>query len=638
MNSFRNRPLDDEFLRIRIVLVCMLLALTVLGSRLWYLQVAHGHRFEKDQTRQSVRRVRIPGVRGRIFDRHDVCLADNRPSYCIAAYLEELRQPGNWSKTIDRVEKLIADLGGEIGLDPVVTRADIQLHIRKRLPLPFVLWRDVDEATLARFVETASGYPGVDIYTEAVRSYPLHGLAAHVIGYVGRADLSQEDADEPYHYYLPDMTGRAGVEKSLDPHLRGDAGGRLMRIDVSGYRRHDVGQREPRPGADVRLALDARIQRIAEEALGDTAGSAVVLDPTNGDILAMVSSPAYDLNAFIPSITRQTWKALQEDPLHPLLNRAISGAYAPGSTFKVVTALAGLEAGSTDPRDSYVCPGYFRLGSAVFRCWFHAGHGTVSLHEALQRSCNVYFFHVGLKCGDEPIARIATDLGLGRKTGIELEGERAGLVPDSRWKKLFLDDAWRDGDTCNVSIGQGALAVTPLQLALMTSTIANGGTLYRPRLVKAVREGDGDAFAEQPVSAMARMPWKPEHLRQVREGMRDVVMTPQGTGKSAAVPGISVAGKTGTAEFGRKEDRRRHAWMIAFAPYDAPRYAVALLVDEGVSGGETAAPRMGHLLRGIFAPEDERGDGVVGHWSDGNEPAFHYSSTPIRLGDGGGPG
>ena len=599
--GFRSKPLDDEFLRVRIVFLLMLLGLCLLGAGMWRIQVAHGERYENKQAMQSIRRVRTPGVRGRLFDRNEKCLADNRPSYCVAVYLEELRRPGAWSKTIDRVEELIAALSVELNLPPTITRKDIQAHIRKRLPLPLVLWRDIDEERLARLSESESKFSGVDIYPEAVRFYPENRLACHLLGYIGRADISQEDNDEePYDYYLPEMTGRSGVEKSLDTYLRGEAGGRLVRIDVSGYRRDDVGQRDPRPGSDIRLALDAGIQRMAEDALGDVAGAVVVLDPGNGDVLALASSPGYDPNKFIPFITTENWTQLNENPMKPLINRAVTGLYPPGSTFKPITAMAALENGKARPGETHDCPGHFQLGSTVFRCWFHAGHGVLDLRGALQHSCNVYFFNMGLACGHEAIAHMAAALGLGRKSDIELDYERAGLVPDERWKRMTFNDGWRDGDTCNMSIGQGALQVTPLQMAVVTAAIANGGLVYRPRLVLGVRDPGQETFIERPAEVVNDMHWAPENIRAVREGMRAVVMTPNGTGRAIQVPGVTVAGKTGTAEFGRKDERKRHAWMIAFAPYEAPRYAVVMLVDEGISGSETAAPRMRRLMHGLF--------------------------------------
>ena len=607
--SMHDNPLDDEFLRIRVVLVVMLFALFMLGAFLWRIQVARSHRYEKDLTKQSVRRVRVPGTRGRIFDRNGVCMADNRPSYSVALYLEELRQPGKWSHTIDRVEQLVQQLGRTLALEPKITREDIRAHIQKRLPLPLLAWGNIDDQAMGRLAEQGETMPGVDIYAEPARSYPLGTLACHVLGYVGRADTVQ-DGDEPYHFYLPEMAGRSGLEKSLDESLRGEAGGRLVRVDVSGYRRNDIGQREPRAGEDLMLTLDTRIQRIAEDALGDIAGSVVILDPRNGDVLAMASKPGFDPNRFVPAIQSEDWAVLTGDERKPLMNRAVAGSYAPGSTFKPVTAMAGLESGKCDPRQHYDCPGFFALGSHIFRCWYHSGHGSVEMRKALEKSCNVFFFHTALTCGPDYISHMAVAMGLGQKTGIELDYETAGLVPDGGWKRRVYNDAWRDGDTCNFAIGQGALSVTPLQMAVLTSVLANSGTLFRPRLILGTRAAGQDQFELKAPVVMNQMNWTPSHIDLVRKGMHDVVMSDTGTGRHAAPGGLEFAGKTGTAEFGPKDARLRHAWMIVFAPFNQPRYAITMLVDEGVSGGETVAPRMRQLLGGLIALENPtRGQG-----------------------------
>lgn len=604
----RGNPWDDEFLRVRLVLAVMLLMMVFLGGWLWHIQVTRGPRYEEDQNKQSMRRVRLPGVRGRLYDREGRVVADNQPSYTISIYLEELRQPGPWDRTIDRVESLISDLDRILGVPSSLTRQDIKNHIRRRLPLPLIAWRDLDERAMARFAEQAGRIPGVDIQAESTRFYPFHKLAGQTVGYVGRADIEQ-DEEEPYHYYLPEVTGRSGLEKSLDDYLRGEAGGRLLRVDVTGYRRYDFKQREPKPGQDVMLTIDMRAQELAEKVLGNDPGAVAVLDPRNGDVLALASNPGFDPNDFIPGISSARWRELNEDPHTPLLNRAVAGGYAPGSTFKVVTALAGLESGRCNPNDVYNCPGYFQLGRATFRCWYHPGHGAVTLRRAIEQSCNVYLFHVGLAAGPERIYEMARRMGLGAKTGVDLDFEIAGLVPNEAWKRSEMHDGWRDGDTCNMSIGQGALVATPLQMAQVAGLVANGGRMYRPRLVRGVRDfGDG-TFVMQPPELEREMHWDPADIDLVRQGMRDVVNGERGTARRVALPGITVAGKTGTAEFGRKEDRKRHAWMIAFAPFEAPRYAVALLVDEGLSGGETAAPRVRELLQGLFAPASAEGRG-----------------------------
>ena len=600
--------LDDEFLRVRLLMAGLLVALLFLGGWLWHIQVHRGASFEQDQLKQSVRRVRLPGVRGRMFDRKDNCVADNEASYNIVIYLEELRKPGKWDRTIEHVLAQLEELGAIMGQPSELDRDKLRAHIRRSLPLPLVAWRAISPTMLARFAEQAGRTPGVDIQVDHGRLYPFGSRACHTLGYVGRAEIEQDEA-EPYHYYLPEMAGRSGLEKSLDESLRGEAGGRLLRVDATGFRRYDSGQREPKAGADVKLTLDMRIQALAEDALGTNAGSVVVLDPRNGDVLALASRPGFDPNDFVPAISRDLWRSLNEDEGIPLMNRAVAGGYPPGSTFKPVTILAGLESGKSHPSDVYSCPGYFQLGRATFRCWNHSGHGSINMQQSLEQSCNVYMFHVGLAVGVDAIAEQARSFGLGRKTGIELDYELAGNVPDPAWKRRTQNDGWRDGDTCNMSIGQGALVVTPLQMASLTATLANGGKVYRPRLVSGWRNTGEHAFSGQPPELVHEMGWKPAHIAVVRAGMRDVVNAPWGTAKKVALPNVVVAGKTGTAEFGRKDERKRHAWMIAFAPFDEPRYAVTVLVDEGVSGGQTAAPVMRSVMNGLFPIEPAEGQG-----------------------------
>ncbi len=605
MSTLRSNPLADAQFRVHMVLAMMLLALLVLGGWFWNIQVRRGPRYADDQERQSVRRVRLPGVRGSLVDRHGVVLADNRPSYNIVLYLEELRQPGPWAKTVAHVQGLLQRLEAVLGAPPALTEDDIRAHIRRSLPLPLVAWRDVDDVLMARFAEQAHGLKGVDIQFDSVRRYPLGERACHAAGYVGRAEIEQDEED-PYHYYLPEMTGRAGLEKTQDALLRGRAGGQLLRVDVTGYRRYEANRLEAERGSDVQLALDMDIQRMAEEALGDVPGAVVVLDPRNGDVLALASRPGFDPNGFVPAIPATLWKALRDDPHTPMFNRAAGGGYAPGSIFKPVTALAALGSGRAHAGDVHTCPGYFQLGRSTFRCWYHSGHGPLAMRQAVERSCNVYFFHAALAMGHESLAAEARALGLGSRTGIELDYETAGLVPDDVWKRRAVRDAWREGDTCNVAIGQGALVVSPLQMAVVTAALANGGKVWRPRLVTGVRGPGEERFRALEPDLVRTMPWRRVDLDVVRLGMRDVVQGAMGTARRVAIPGVEIAGKTGTAEFGRKDERKRHAWMIAFAPFEAPRYAAVMLVDEGISGGETAAPRMKLLLQGLLAQGLER--------------------------------
>jgi penicillin-binding protein 2 len=592
--------LDQELMRIRVALLVMVGALVFLGAVLWRVQVFSTSDYRDSLDRQSIRRVRLPAARGAILERNGVCLAQNRPSYNIAIYVEELRQPGKMSNTVDEVERVIRKVGGIIGTKPQVARDDILMHIKKRLPLPFLAWRDIDQKILARWCESHVALPGVDIYIEPVRSYPMGPLAAHVLGYVGRADPANDsEEEESYHYYLPEMEGCYGVEKTFNGMLSGEAGGEAIRVDASGFKHEGMKGKEAIPGQDVVLTMDFRIQRLVEEALGEDRGAAVVVDPRNGDVLAMASSPTFDPNRFGAGMSREEWMELNDNENRPMLNRAIQGIYPPGSTFKPIVVLAALEGGTATADVRFNCPGYFQLGAVRFHCWQkEGGHGTIAMRKGIEQSCNAYFCQLGLQCGHERIVQMARALGLGARTGIDLGAESglesAGIVPDHAWKRKYLHDGWRPGDTCNLSIGQGALAVTPLQMAVVTMAIANGGNVYRPRLL--LTAGDKGILVR-------KLRWAEPSLRVVREGMRDVVQAETGTGKRAQIPGVEMAGKTGTAEFGLKVERKKYTWMTVFAPIENPRYVVAMVIEEGVSGGFTVAPRIGKLMAGVFRLE-----------------------------------
>lgn len=587
----------DRFYTPRIILLTggMLLAFFVLAVSLWRLQVADVSQFENRQQIQSLRRVRLPGVRGKIYDRNGLCLADNRPVYSIALFLEDVRRAGPWSRTIDGAMEVIGKVSTVTGLKPVMDRDGIWKHIRLRLPLPLVLWNDIGPQTMARLAELGHDIPGVDVYTQATRVYPYSPYTSHLLGYVGRTDPETLSDDEDYSYYLPEMSGRAGLEKLFDPFLRGEAGGMLVQIDVSGYRHGELAHKQPKSGGDLQLTLDMEVQMLAHKALGNHTGAVVVLDPNNGDVLAMFSAPGFDANRFVPYITSRDWKMLSEDPEKPLLNRAVAGVYPPGSTFK---PLVGLAAATLDPAAAhrvYDSPSVFHIGARTVHT---TGHGEVDMREALKYSANVYFFKTALACGPEPILDAANAIGLGQKTGVEVDFEQGGVVPDAAWQQKN-QTGWSDGDTCNLAIGQGYLGVTPIQLAMMTATIANGGYLYRPRLVQAYREADAVSYTPNPGHRIGKMNWSDAALFTVRSGMHDVIMAEDGTGKRAAVEGFDFAGKTGTAEYGVKGEGNKHTWMIAFAPFDNPQYAVAMLVEDGDSGGQTVGPCMKILMEGL---------------------------------------
>ena len=605
--------LDRELIRVRIVLLGLLGAFVLLGAALWRIQVLHTSKYRSSLDRQSMRRVRLPGARGALFDRGGVCLANNRPSYSVAIYLEELRSPGRVSNTVTAAERVIDGLSSALKLERNVAREEIAQHMRRRCPLPLLAWQDLDERAMARWAEGSVPFPGADIYVEPVRVYPQGGLASHLIGYVGRLD---PDVDEFYHFYLPEMEGRSGLERALNETLAGVAGGRLIRVDALGFKHDEVGERDPIAGEDVVLTIDARIQRCVEEALAGRRGAAAVIDPRNGDILAMASAPAFDPKALR---SQTAYSCLTNDPAKPLLNRAVAEHYPPGSTFKPIVALAALESGRAAAGTTFDCPGYFEVGGIVFRCWNRQGHGTLAMHRAIAQSCNAYFCQLGLQCGYDRIHEMAEAFGMGQATGIEMGGEERGLLPDAEWKTRARGEGWRKGDTCNLSIGQGDLLATPLQMAVVAATLGNGGYLYRPRLVRsraqrpagryvyALPNGPVDSPGrdpgegpDTPGSLVRRIRASPESFAVVRGGMHDVVQAEDGTGKRARVPGVPMGGKTGSAEHGPRAARKTYGWMIAFAPFERPRYAIALVIEDAVSGGATAAPRVGYVMAKIF--------------------------------------
>lgn len=579
--------------RIALLGLVFLAGLTLVGMRLYRLQVVQSAAYEQRQMRQSVRRVLLPSPRGRLLDRHGRLLADNQPNYCLALYVEELRRPGRWSNTVHAVDMELDRLAAVLQIPRTCTRESIEKHIHQNLPLPLIVWEHLDVVAQARLAECREPFPGVDVFVQPERLYPQGRLAAHVLGFVGRGDFDAEARAEDYHYHLPGMKGRGGLEQEYNDRLCGLPGGQLIRVDAAGYRHDEWITRQPVPGRDITLTLDSAIQASIESVLADVRGACVVLDPRNGDVLAMASAPTFDPNALSPA-SPETWQALLDDPGRPLLNRAMSGCYPPGSTFKPFVALAAQTVSNVPPATTYVCDGTFVLGSRVIHCAFGERHGTVDMRKAIEVSCNVYFCNLAHDLGYDAIFSTAQQAGFGRRTGIDLPGETAGLLPSAEWKKERLKEPWNMGDTCNIAIGQGTLLVSPLQMAVATAALANGGRVLRPRLLRGGAAG-GDV--------VSRPGWPTAALELVQGGMLDVVSGDEGTGKRARIGGMSVAAKTGTAEYHVDGQPKKYGWMIAFAPAEAPRAVVAMVVEEAQTGGLTVGPRLQRVLMTIFADE-----------------------------------
>jgi penicillin-binding protein 2 len=579
--------------RIALLGLLFLAGLTLLAARLYRLQVVQSDTYEQRQLHQSVRRVLLPSPRGRILDCHGRLLADNQPNYCLALYLEELRRPGRWSNTVNAVELELDRLAVVLQLPRACSRESIADHVAHALPLPLVAWAHLDETALARFVECRTNFPGVDVLVQPERLYPQGRLAAHVLGYVGRGDLAEAIRSEDYHYQLPGLKGGSGLEKEYDDLLCGLPGGQLIRVDAVGYRHDEWTARQPVPGHDLTLTLDSEIQKSLEDVLAGVRGAGVVLDPRNGDILAMASAPAFDPNTLSPA-SSETWRALIDDPERPLINRAIAGRYPPGSTFKPFVAVAALTLGNLPSSTTYVCDGTFHLGNRPIQCANGERHGAVDLRKAIEVSCNVYFCNLARDMGYDAIWSVAQQAGFGRRAGIDLPGETTGLLPSKEWKQEHKNEAWSVGDTCNVAIGQGDLQVSPLQMAVATAALANGGKVLRPRLLRGgAPEGD----------VINRTGWPAAAVELVRAGMQDVVSGEEGTGHRAQVAGMNIAAKTGTAQYRVDGLPKKYGWMISFAPAEAPRVVVVMVVEEAQTGGLTVGPRLQRVLLTIFANE-----------------------------------
>jgi penicillin-binding protein 2 len=580
--------------RIACFALAALIGIIYLIVSLYHVQVVQTSGFSEDQLRQSLRRVQVPGPRGRVFDRNRVCLADNRPSYCIAFYVEELRQRGRWANTIRHVNAKIDELALTLGVPRQISEAAVTNHVMKTLPMPLLAWRDVSQETLAKWAELAGDFPGVDVYVQPERSYPYGSLAAHVIGYVKRDKPKEQkepingEMPERAHFYLPEMFGASGIELAYNAQLTGQLGEQSIQVDARGYK-HSVWMGRPSVvGRDITLTLEVGVQHEVERMLRNRRGAGVVVDVRNGEILAMASSPTFDLNAFVPNIRAGIWEELNTDKQLPLFNRAIQGRYAPGSTFKPVTALAALHSPNFNVTETHVCNGVFSLGTMRLRCWNSYGHGEIGFLKAIEQSCNSYFCTIAQEIGYPAIYEQAKGLGLGRATGIDLPAENRGLLPTESWKEKNMGDRWRVGDTCQIGIGQGLLLTTPLQMAMLTAAVANGGKVYRPYLV--AREG-------LPQVVMTNV-WKAGTVEQVRQGMREVVM--HGTGRRLALSGVNVAGKTGTAEIDVGGVRRKNTWTTAFAPFEDPQIAVVMVVEDGESGGQTVAPLVRQVMKTYF--------------------------------------
>jgi penicillin-binding protein 2 len=622
---------SHEF-RIAVLATIAAACFLMLIGRLWYVQVARGSEYTSRIRNNSQVNVRLPAVRGEITDRQGIPLAQNRASNAVEFYLPDIVRDyrarfgtvprHNYRTTVAGmmteksepdivkiVDELIMPQLAKLGLARAYNPRQLRLHFRNNTEVPFTYMEDLDFETMARLSEHDVELPGVNVTVRPVRRYVYGALGAHLLGYVGPPkEIDKEEASQ-FNFYQPDTEGKAQIELFYNDDLRGSPGARILQRNAKGVIEGEVGLEPAKQGSNVQLTIDARIQYITEKALRAVGrAAAVVVDPNNGDILAMASVPSYDPNIFIPAIPAAAWSELTQDPTDPLINRATS-AYAPGSTYKIPTALAGLRAGLEDRR--FTCTGVVTYGNTPMKCWIadkNGSHGTIDLESAIRVSCNAFFYQYGNAAGIDNIVAVGNMLGFGQKSGLPLSGDAAGILPGPEWMRAnYPRERWSSGQTANASIGQGYVLTTPLQMALATATVANGGTSYYPRLVDKVVAQDGTTVRQEPIKIRANLVesgFTPEEIERVRRGMWDVVNRGGGTAASARIKNYEVAGKTGTAQFWRGRVKDNHTWFIAFAPYEKPRYAVAVIVQGAQSGGGVAAPIAAKILADIFKMEE----------------------------------
>lgn len=627
-------------LRLFLLSLFVVVGFSALGVRLWSIQIDRHREFLDLIPGTSTVSQRVPGVRGEIKDRNGITLATNKPSYVVTLNLDDIEKAyrvGRSKDEIPMIEYPVRERGvlrtrkepdmGKIVQEEVITALEelglavpvnprrLQIHYRsKRGIVPFIYREDLTFDEFAMLAEHNLRLPGVNVTVRPMREYPFGSLAAHILGFVRSAEEKvPEEEKGKYQFYVGDDFGVAGVEKTMDAALRGKPGKRILLKNEKKSIVGDAGYEEPKRGSDVYLTIDARVQYVAEEVLrqaGLGRASAVVLDPTTGEVLGMASVPSYNPNRFIPSITPDEWAAYRDDATEPFTNRAITPS-APGSTFKIPIGLAACLSG-VDSKSFFCSGGVHYGGRSYMRCWISPGkHRSISLPYALKTSCNAYFYQAGNATGIRRIETVCSLMGLGRKTGVRLPNEHGGRVPGPDWLRRQRKGNWTPALTALVSIGQGDTEATPLQMAMATGTVAIGGKCFQPQIISRAVDRAADSETRFPPilrSDLIKEGISPKKIERIRSGMWKVVNEGGGTGRRAYNGTYITAGKTGTAQVKRRIDGKmrkdNHAWFVCFAPYDEPRVAVCVRVEGGDSGGKVAAPIAARLVKETLALDD----------------------------------
>ena len=638
------RVVSFKIARTGVLGVVAILAFLLLCGRLAYLQLYMGDTFSIDSETNRIRLITIRAPRGMFFDRYGSIIVDNRPSFDVlvteayvgdpyeldyytysngfeklakCVHLVGFTEPTNLEKTF----RYISDLCD------IKTETVYESYAREKVKIqnkfhPRTVIRDLPRDKIAPLMTRIHLIPGVTIDVRPVRNYLYGALAPHLFGYVAEIDEKELMTDRYQGYRMGDMIGKRGVEESWDMELRGIDGIIQMEKDSYGRDLRVLGEVAPVPGNNLILTIDSELQEFARDIMeeNDHAGAIIAMDPQNFEILVMVSMPGYDTATFARGITDEEWKGLTNDSRKPLMNRCISGEYPPGSTYKLITATAGLGEGFIEEDTRLYCGGYYNFGGNIFHCWKAGGHGRISIHRAIRESCDVFFYRVGNGVGIDRFSFYADGYNLGRLTGIKLPNEKPGINPSTEWKEGYFGERWYPGDTISCAIGQGYVILTPLQLLVAYAALANGGTVYEPMVVKEVRSPDGEPIEIYGHIETGNVPISEEDVEILKKGLYGVINEPGGTGWRARMDGIDVCGKTGTAQVikGRISSKtlpyelRDHAWFVCFAPMENPEIAVLVLVEHGGFGGPVSAPIAGEIVKKYFELKGRRLQEYVG--------------------------
>ena len=588
-----------------IILLCSTILL-----RLFYLQIIRGDYLLALSEKNRIRIKRIPPIRGIIYDREGNILAHNTPGFSLYINREDVKK--NNGSMLELV-KIISELTGK----KLYELKNI-LKQYKTVPtyIPVKLISNLSWRSFSKIESYSLFLPGVYVDFDPIRNYPYKDCSASVVGYVLEADKS--DIKRYKNLFPGDYTGKSGVEKEYNKILIGKSGKKIVEVDAMGMELKVLSEQPPVRGMNLVLNIREDLQEKAYKLLNGRAGAIVAMNPNNGEILCFVSSPSFDPNLFAKGISVSKWNNLIHNSLHPLSNRVIRGLYPPGSTFKVITAITGLVNGAVTPKDKILCTGVYTLGDTKYRCWKKYGHGEIGIVRAIKESCDIFFYELGVKVGIDNIYKTGSLFNLGFKTGIDLPGEKRGLLPSKEWKLKAFNTQWYQGETPPVAIGQGYTLVTPLQMLVVYSAIANGGRIYEPRIVNRIVDSEGKIIKKFPHRILRRLKIPLKELNLVREGLREVVNEVHGTAYRMRIKGFEYSGKTGTAQvkkIGEKREKdinklpykeRDHAWFAAYAPSKKPVFAVVVVVEHAGHGGSAAAPLAKELIKSYFKIDENK--------------------------------